>query len=182
MLLLRREKMPCWCPTTLANSGSSLLATHSCHSFLISDSHFSSQAILKCLCWDLQSFFKMFYYKYRSQARRQNCHYFIISQAQQRFSAVGSNLVILNVITSSEDAVFKTIIPHLTCTMKQLHERSVTFKAFIESNLGELAKISSINSINLSLLHQFQLVLTVSAVSGRELLQVPSLGEKILGE
>lgn len=62
--------------------------------------------------------------------------------------------------------------------MKQQHERFMTFKAYRESNPGELAKISSINSINLSLLHQFQLALTVSAVSGRELLQVPSLGEK----
>lgn len=65
--------------------------------------------------------------------------------------------------------------------MKHDHETAAwtlrDFQAFIESNLGELAKISSINSINLSLLHQFQLVLTVSAVSGRELLQVPSLGE-----
>lgn len=70
---------------------------------------------------------------------------------------------------------FKTIIAHLTCTMKQLDERFVTFKAYMESNPGELATISSINSINLSLLHQFQLV---STVSGTELPHVPRLKEK----
>lgn len=64
--------------------------------------------------------------------------------------------------------------------MKPLHERFMTFKAYMESNPGELAMISSINSINLSLLHRFQLVLTVSAVPARELLQVSSLGEKFL--
>lgn len=53
----------------------------------------------------------------------------------------------------------------------------MTFKAYMESDPGALATISSINSINLSLLHQFQLVLTVSAVCGR-VLQVSSLGEK----
>lgn len=37
----------------------------------------------------------------------------------------------------------------------------MTFKAYMESDPGELATISSINSINLSLLHQFQLALTV---------------------
>ena len=57
----------------------------------------------------------------------------------------------------------------------------MTFKAYMESDPGALAMISSINSINLSLLHQFQLVLTVSAVCGR-VLQVSSLGEKTLGE
>lgn len=62
--------------------------------------------------------------------------------------------------------------------MKQLEERFMTFKAYIESSPWEHAAISSINSINLSLLHHFQLVLTVSAVSERDLLQVPSLGEK----
>lgn len=62
--------------------------------------------------------------------------------------------------------------------MKQLDERFMTFKAYMESNPGELVTISSINSINLSLLHQFQLVSTVSAVSGRELPQVPRLKEK----
>lgn len=44
------------------------------------------------------------------------------------------NLAFLNVLTSGKDAAFKTIIPHLTCTMKQLHERSVTFRAYTESN------------------------------------------------
>lgn len=61
--------------------------------------------------------------------------------------------------------------------MKQLDERFTTFKAYTESNAGEPATISPINSINLSLLHQFQLASTVSTVPGRELLQVPSLGE-----
>lgn len=51
--------------------------------------------------------------------------------------------------------------------MKQLHEHFMTFKDHIDSNPEELATISSINSINLSLLHQFQLVLMVSAVSGK---------------
>lgn len=105
---VNQEKLPCCCPTTLANGGSSLFPT--------------------CKCCP-------------------PCRYF--------------NLVFLNVLTSGKDTVFKTIIPHLTCTMKQ------TFKACVESNPEELAAISSINSINLSLLHQFQLVLTISAVSGR---------------
>lgn len=73
------------------------------------------------------------------------------------------NLVFLNVLIGERDAVFETIIPHLTCTMKQLHERFMTFKAYIE----ELARISSISSINLSLRHQFQLLLMVSAASGK---------------
>lgn len=49
----------------------------------------------------------------------------------------------------------KTIIPHLACAMKQQNEGFMTFRAFVESNPGELITIASINSINLSLLHQF---------------------------
>lgn len=49
------------------------------------------------------------------------------------------------------------------------------FQSHIGRDAEELITISSINSINLSLLHQFYLVLNVSAVSARELLQVPLL-------
>lgn len=49
-------------------------------------------------------------------------------------------------------------MPHETAAW-----RFMTFKVHIESNLRELVKISSINPINLSLLHRFQLVSTVSA-------------------
>lgn len=158
---INSEKGPCHCPTTLANGRSVTAFSFQIHIFFFS-AHFKTILVINSAP------------PQQIQSRRQNCHYFIISQARPRCSPAGIQLSLWNVLISRKDAIFKTITPHLTCTMKQPHGCFMTFKDHIVSNPEELATISSINSINLSLLHQFQLVLMVSADSGKAATTVPA--------